>query len=82
MLAVLRQRNDGNKILEQLVRNCQEHFDNCMEHGVVTFWASGEVCGIVWAWTRNDFTREESVRLQGPLVKLDRNIIATGQGDH
>ena len=82
LLAVLHQRKDGNKVLDQLMRDCQEHFDTYMEHGAVTFWASGEVCGIVWVCTRNEFTREESVRLQGPLAQLDWKIIATGEGDH
>lgn len=82
LLSVLRQRKDGNRVLDQLMRDCQEHFDRYMEHGTVTFSARGEVCGILWLWTRNEFTREESVTLRGPLAQLDWNFVATGEGDH
>jgi len=81
-MAVLRQRADGDKVLSQLARDCREHFDRYMEHGAVTFFAAGEVCGIVWKWTRNEFTREESIELRGPLAQLNWDFIATGEGDH
>jgi hypothetical protein len=82
LMAVLRQRSDGDKVLNQLAKDCREHFDRYMEHGAVTFSASGEMCGVVWKWTRNEFTREESIELRGPLAQLNWDFIATGEGDH
>ena len=82
LIAVLHQRSDGDKILEQVAKDCQEHFDRFMQHGAVTFVASGEVCGVAWKWTRNIFTREESIDLRGPLAQLNWEFIATGEGDH
>lgn len=82
LIAVLRQRKDGDKVLEQVARDCQEHFDSFMDHGAVTFLAAGEVCSVIWRWTRNIFTREESVELRGPLAQLNWDFIATGEGDH
>jgi len=82
LIAVLHQRNGGDKVLNQVARDCQEHFDRFLEHGAVTFLASGEVCGIVWKWTRSVFTREESIELSGPLAQLNWNFIVTGEGDH
>lgn len=82
LIAVLHQKNGSDKVLNQVARDCQEHFDRFLEHGAVTFLASGEVCGIVWKWTRNVFTREESIELSGPLAQLNWNFIVTGEGDH
>lgn len=82
LIAVRHQRNDGDKVLDQVARGCQEHFDRFLEHGAVNFLASGKVCGIVWKWTRNVFTREESIELHGPLAQLNWDFIVTGEGDH
>jgi hypothetical protein len=82
LIAVLHQRSDGDKVLEQVARDCQEHFDRFTEHGAVTFLASGEVCGVIWKRTLNTFALQESVELRGPLAQLNWDFIATGEGEH
>jgi hypothetical protein len=79
LIAVLHQRSDGVKVLEQVVRDCQEHFDRSMEHGAVTFLASGEVCGVIWKWTLDAFALQESLELRGPLAQSNWDFVATGE---
>ena len=74
LIAVLLQKNYDDKVLDQVAKDCKEHFDG--------FLASGEVCGVFWKWTRNVFTREESIELHGPLAQLNWDFIVTGEGDH
>lgn len=47
LIAVLLQKNYDDKVLDKVSKDYKEHFDRFLEHGAVTFLASGEVCGVV-----------------------------------
>jgi hypothetical protein len=81
LTSVLRQKADGNETLDRLAKNCKKHFDSYMGHGNISFSLKGKVCWIGWRWARNEFTREESIELRGPLAQLDWDFIASGEGD-
>ena len=79
LMSVLSRTANGDMKLDQVARNCKDHFDTYMEHGKTGFRATGEARGIVWSWTRVEFARRETIELRGPLAQLDWDFIATGE---
>jgi len=75
--SVLRQEADGDEILEQFVRDSEEHFAQSRRTHVSS---SGERCGITWRFLRDQITWQETLELRGPLAQLDWDYIATGRG--
>lgn len=80
LISVLCQKDNGDKVMRQVARDCQGHFDRFLEHGAVTFLASGEVCGIVWKWTCDVFTREESIEHQRPAGAVELGLHCERRG--